>query len=578
MDEIDRGINMLSKKLIHKSIYVSFLILIFLIYALNVSGLERQIISNKTISYIGESNGSVYKEDTWTNDSVSVSLSSSDTGVIGYQYSDLTLYTDKTVIDKYSSDLVYSNENVVYLSETDKKVQIPDQVVNKLVTMDRGTFVMDFYYQKHSSSRVSSLIGVGDVDTGNNHFNIFVDYFNNRLGYQFRINDEDLNYADIILEENKLYSLALQSTPDFGHRLFLDGDLLLEVPISSTNPYRYLNDLIGVDSGYLGFVKRNANNGYDLKGGLNSVKIYDTVIPSDDLKQATDNDPNDWTDIISNQISIDGPGEFAYYFREIRNVNNVTKNPSPVYFVKIDKESPSVDDIIITETTTKANPSKIEVEIDASDLTSGIERTEYQFKGLTDTIDPAGWLIYDQNNKPMMDKFFNGSLIARAIDFADNMSLERSSSDVQVGVLSVSAPVSMFFVGYDVGSGPEFSSPEYKIINDSEWGINVSLERVQKNPGNNLKLSVNQPNSYDEIKLTLSPGKGFHNDSEIIIEDGVSGHNFGNISGLHGNNIGVFNLEAVLNNELSSVDEYRFDYDFVFKFSPLGSAGATFRK
>lgn len=569
---------MLRKKSIHKSVYIFLFILIFLIYSLNVSGLGRQIISNKTISYIGESNSSIYVEDSWTNDSVSVSLSSSDTGVIGYQYSDLTLYTDKTVLDKYTSNLVYSNENVIYLSESDERVQIPDQIVNKLVTMDRGTFVIDFYYQKYLNTGVGCLIGLGDADTGNNHFTIFIDHLNNRLGYQFRINDLNINYVDIVLEENKLYSLALQSDPNFGHRLFLDGELFLEVPISTIEPYRYLNDLLSVDFGYLGYVKRTPDKGYNLKGGLNSFNIYDTIIPSDDLKQATDNDPNDWTDINGDQINIDMDGEHKYYFREIRSLNNITKNPSPIYSVKIDKDSPSVDNIVINETTKKSNPSKIEVEIDASDLISGIARIEYQFKGLTDTIDPAGWLVYDQNNKPMMDKFFNGSLIARAIDLAGNMSLERSSSDVQVGILSVSAPVSMFFSAYDTGSGPTFSSPEYKIINDSDWGINVSLERVQKNPNNNIKLSVTQPDNHDQIKLTLSPKRGFHNYSDIIIQDGISQHNLGNISGLVGNNTGVFNLEAVLNNELSSVDEYRFDYDFVFKFSPLGSAGATFRK
>lgn len=194
-------------------------------------------------------------------------------------------------------NLVYSSGNEALPHSDGSYTAIGQADLEKISALHEGTILVRF--TPTSTNSVHSLIGISNSQAGNQNSHFHLYYTNNKLGFEIRRQeggDFEKNSATVTIESGKEYCAAITADPDYGYQLFLNGALVLDLPLGSlttASGYGFLDDIPGIDSGFLGMTRRVASAGqptafeYPFTGTIEKIQVFDGVFSTDYMKQAT---------------------------------------------------------------------------------------------------------------------------------------------------------------------------------------------------------------------------------------------------------------------------------------------------
>lgn len=210
--------------------------------------------------------------------------------------SNLSINSAAGVHDDYANNLIYSAYDLYFPTNNSNEFNLPASALNDLKILTEGTILVRFTPQL---SGLHSLVGLSNGQTGypNSYFNFYIS--STRLGFEIRQQsdgDYEKKYVDVSLESGQEYYAAITADPDYGYRLFLDGELVLDwknSQLTSALGYGFLNDIPEINAGTIGKTKRVSNAGsppaneYLYHGEIESIEIYDLALPVDRLEEET---------------------------------------------------------------------------------------------------------------------------------------------------------------------------------------------------------------------------------------------------------------------------------------------------
>lgn len=193
--------------------------------------------------------------------------------------------------------MIYSATDVTIPDESGNYPAIPSNNLSQIADLHDGTIIVRFTPSNVSS--VSSLIGISNSQQGqqNSHFHLY--FSNNQLGFEIRQQsggDYQKSSAAVSIQANQEYCAAFSANSNYGYQLFLNGQLVLDLPIeslTSTLGYGFIDNISGIDAGYLGLTRRNAPKGeptsfqYPFAGEISEIQVFDQALSSTYLAGAT---------------------------------------------------------------------------------------------------------------------------------------------------------------------------------------------------------------------------------------------------------------------------------------------------
>ena len=172
-----------------------------------------------------------------------------------------------------------SYENIRINVDSDR-VDISDKV-DELKTLEEGTIVARF---KGSSSGIESLISLSNKSQANTHFHLY--RTGSRVGFEIRNQSTGLNkhvYGDGILNEG-FNTVALKVEKNKSYSIYLNGSLIKK---ESTNDTKFLNDIVGLNSSFIGKTERSSGNQYPYSGDIDFIDIYNEPVSDSYLIKKT---------------------------------------------------------------------------------------------------------------------------------------------------------------------------------------------------------------------------------------------------------------------------------------------------
>lgn len=217
----------------------------------------------------------------------------------------LTEETAKAALPNASPTLVYEAENLTFPAGTSQGEAIPSDKLSVLSGLHQGTIDIKFTPQ---ISGIHTLLGISNGVSGNpnSYYNLYI--AGGKAGFEIRRQsggDYEKPSVSVDLSSGDEQHLAMTADPSYGYRLFLNGSKVLDLPNSKlTSPlgYGFIDNIPGVDSGFVGKTKRtpasgNANE-YPFFGTISSIKVYDQPLSEEALLEATgDIDMNNRTPV-----------------------------------------------------------------------------------------------------------------------------------------------------------------------------------------------------------------------------------------------------------------------------------------
>lgn len=201
--------------------------------------------------------------------------------------------TDTSTLDSYASNLVVNVGNL----QADSIPYSLQNSVSALASMNEGTILTKF---TTNATGIQSLISVSNGTAGcpNSHFHIYCS--SGKLGFEIRRQsggDFEKRSISADISPNEENYLAFVASATDGYKLFLNGAVVLEIPIAnitSAAGYGFISDIPDVTDCYIGKTKRvNANgtisNEYIYGGSIASMQVYNTVLPDELLAAETGN-------------------------------------------------------------------------------------------------------------------------------------------------------------------------------------------------------------------------------------------------------------------------------------------------
>lgn len=527
-----------------------------------------------------QSNGSNHNSSEWSIYDITANLSSNSTSNSGFQYSDDSV-EGLNVLKNYDNNLVYSDYNVDFNYRNHQGKDIATNEVNNLNDLEEGTIVTQFHTSR--TTGVETIISLGNDDSVDNNFIIRLNHNPEVFEFWVRTNgSKEYSVSSFNISDSNLHIVALQADKNFGYRVFIDGRLIKEFPITNNYVYKFFKtyqDLgTPLNKGKLGqIINPRADYGYDNSfiGEINLIAIYDTVIPNDDLIKITNKSKNTWHDISGNSMTISTHGHNKYSFREKRD-NGIPRLQSETIDMKIDKGTPEILDINFQEITRTHFSKDTEITITANGSHSGIKNIQYQLTTEDGIPDNTKWLDYDSSNKPVISKYFKGVVLARVINNANVVSDVERSTNFEVDIINISMPMSLTFSVYDNNPGNPngsitSSSPNYHIVNNSNRPIEVVIKETSANSDNNVIMVNSTPTAENQLKLDITPSTGFFNQNNVTLRNGTINEKLGYLDyrTTNGNdNKGYFNLDITTFSQLPS-QKYTYSYNTIFEFNPL---------
>lgn len=200
------------------------------------------------------------------------------------------------VTDPYDQQIVYHAENLSLPvdGQAGEYVAVDDTAMSEIKNLEQGTFLVDFTPTRVDG--VQTLIGFSNGTLGYPNSYVHLYFKNDCIGFEIRQQqggDYEKKSAPASIAVGTQHSTAMTADPEYGYRIFLDGECILECPISeisSSLGYGFISDINGIDSGYVGKTKRTysgAVNEFGFTGEIHSVDVYNTALPRDYLIEKT---------------------------------------------------------------------------------------------------------------------------------------------------------------------------------------------------------------------------------------------------------------------------------------------------
>lgn len=161
-----------------------------------------------------------------------------------------------------------------------------------IMNMTEGSIIIK--YKSTGSSSYQSLFSVSNSTNGNQnrHFHIYITP-NGVLGFELRNTDTEFKYTDsrassvrnAYLGQAAFNTIAFKADSSNGtYKLFANGQLLTTL---SVEDYKFVSDIMGVDTVSLGGTIRSGSAAYPFKGEIASIKVTNQVLSDDELIEAT---------------------------------------------------------------------------------------------------------------------------------------------------------------------------------------------------------------------------------------------------------------------------------------------------
>lgn len=174
---------------------------------------------------------------------------------------------------------IKSYENIRIASNSDV-VDISDKL-DKLKNLEEGTIVARF---KGNNDGLASLIGISNKDQNNTHFHLYKS--GGKVGVEIRNESTGLNkhiYGEGSINEG-FNTVAFKVEKDKSYSLYLNGTL---VKTEKSNDTKFLNDIVGLNSAFIGKTPRLSGNQYIFNGDIDFIDIYNEPISDSYLVKKT---------------------------------------------------------------------------------------------------------------------------------------------------------------------------------------------------------------------------------------------------------------------------------------------------
>ncbi len=159
-----------------------------------------------------------------------------------------------------------------------------EENASKLLTLEEGTITAE--YTSTSTFGVQSLFSMSAGTTANDHFHVYITPAG-RLGCEIRTNAKNCHYyidnAVTAGVKNRIAWKADQENQQY--KFFVNGVLVLK--IDATDGYRFAKDIEGMDTVWLGAVKRSGAAKYTFGGSIHEIKAYEAVLTDEELIEWT---------------------------------------------------------------------------------------------------------------------------------------------------------------------------------------------------------------------------------------------------------------------------------------------------
>lgn len=163
-------------------------------------------------------------------------------------------------------------------------VEIPADAMERLRSLHGGTILARFTPQ---ISGLHSLLGVSNGSDGypNSYFNVYI--AQGKAGFEIRQQtggDYQKSSVTADISSGQEQYLAMVADPDFGYKLFLNGEEIYRISnqsLSTPLGYGFIDNIAGVNAAYVGKTKRIAGsttpNQYIFNGKIELLEVYDRV-------------------------------------------------------------------------------------------------------------------------------------------------------------------------------------------------------------------------------------------------------------------------------------------------------------
>ncbi|WP_052356664.1 sialidase domain-containing protein [[Clostridium] dakarense] len=174
-------------------------------------------------------------------------------------------------IESYENIRIDSNSKVVDISDK----------IDELKNLEEGTIVARF---KGSNKNLASLIGISNKNRYSSHFHLYKS--GAKVGVEIRNESTGLNKhisGDSVLNEG-FNTIAFKVEKDKSYSLYLNGKLIKK---EETNDTKFLSDIAGINSAFIGKTPRLSGNQYIFNGDIDFIDIYNEAISDNYLVKKT---------------------------------------------------------------------------------------------------------------------------------------------------------------------------------------------------------------------------------------------------------------------------------------------------
>lgn len=191
-------------------------------------------------------------------------------------------------------DLVYSAQDITINSPSDA-IELSESIVDALCGLSSASIVVKY---QNTNTGVGSFVSVSDPTQVNHHFHIYQS--GNQFGFELRDHDSPKYSAACRVYDGEWNTVAFKAEDGAGYKLFANGALGATLAKTEAN-YRFLEDMSGLTSGFIGKLNRsNDANSYPFTGTIESLEIYNAALSDEELIEKTAGTKRELNAVFSN--------------------------------------------------------------------------------------------------------------------------------------------------------------------------------------------------------------------------------------------------------------------------------------
>ncbi|MGL5379780.1 sialidase domain-containing protein [Clostridium sp.] len=175
-------------------------------------------------------------------------------------------------------NMILNNENI-RINKSEDILNISDKL-DQLKNLEQGTIIARF----RSNDELDSLIGISNSTKNATHFHMYKSA--GKVGVEIRDESKGINkhiYANVALNEG-FNTMAFKVEKDKSYSIYLNGELVKE---EQTNDTKFLSDIEGLNSAFIGKTPRSSGNQYEFRGDIDFINVYSNLISNEYLINKT---------------------------------------------------------------------------------------------------------------------------------------------------------------------------------------------------------------------------------------------------------------------------------------------------